>query len=158
MEFSKIIYVMATIAIICAFSFMLTRNNEVIVKMAFIINIIMSCFLILIGEIAIFLPLAFLNFFIFFVANITALNESEKVSFQEPIIDIPTVIAVLIIIGMIAINVFQDIDFLNIESVKLFNLPKENSINFFPYADLISIIFVVFTSAVLFFNTKVTKK
>ena len=158
MEHSNIIYLMAIAALLCMFSFLLTKDNENIARMAFIINIMMSCFLMLIGEMAIFLSLVFLNFLIFFMAKVSALEEAEKKSFQEPFIDIPVIIIIFIIVGLAAITIFQNIDFLRVGEIESFQLKAPGSIDFKKYADLISIIFVVFISVILFFNIRVLKK
>ena len=149
---------MTAMALVCSFSFLLIRSNEGIVKMAFIINIIMSGFLILIGELAIFLSLVFFNFLIFFIASIAALEEPEDKSFQDPVIDIPVIIIMLIIVGMAIISIFQNLDFLKIREIDFSYFKSSNVINFSQYADIVSIIFIVFISVILFFNSKVLKK
>ena len=155
---NKVIYIMACVALIFTFDFLLTKDNQKIVRRAFAINIIMSCFLILLGEIVLFLSLIILNFFIFLMSSIAALEESEKESFQEPVIDIPVLIIVLIIIGIVVIGTFQNIDFLNIGSIDYFRLKQIKMIDFSKYVDLIAAIFVAFISMILFFNTKYFKK
>ena len=155
---NKVIYIMACVALIFTFDFLLTKDNQKIVRRAFAINIIMSCFLILLGEIVLFLSLIILNFFIFLMSSIAALEESEKESFQEPVIDIPVLIIVLIIIGIVVIGTFQNIDFLNIGSIDYFRLKQIKMIDFSKYVDLIAAIFVAFISMILFFNTKSFKK
>ena len=149
---------MVCIALICTFGFLLTKDNQGIVRKAFLINVIMSCFLMLVGETVIFLSLILLNFFIFLMASVAALEELEKESFQEPIVDIPTVIVILIIVGITAISIFQNIDFLNVSDIDSFQFKQVKMIDFTKYADLVSIIFVVFISVILFFNTRALKK
>ena len=151
---SGLLYFLISLVMICTFSFLLTRSNEGIVRMAFVINIVMSCFLMLVGEMAIFLSLIFLNFFVFFIANIAALKESEKRSFQEPAIDIPAIIIMLIVIGVTVITLVQNIDFLNISELKITMLESIDVADFREYIDLVSLIFIVFISVILFFNTK----
>ena len=158
MDYNKIIYLMALISLICTFSFLLTRDNERVVKMAFVINILTSCPLMLVGEIYIFLSLAFLNFFIFFIAKIAALGASEKISSQEPYIDLPIIVIVLIIVGMAVISIFQNVDYLNIGRINASWDGPVKSIDFHNYTDIIVVIFVVSMSAILFFNMRVLRK
>lgn len=158
MSQDSIIYIMAFAALVCTFSFLLTRNNEGIVKMAFVINFIMSCFLMLIGEMAIFLSIVFLNFFVFLIANIAALKESEKRSFQKPAIDIPVIIIMLVVAGMAVISIFQNIDFLDLTKIEIQRERSARVIDFKEYIDLVSIIFVVFISVILFFSMRVLRR
>ena len=158
MNHNNIVYIMAGVGLVSTFSLLLTRDNENIVKMAFIVSIIMSCFLMLVSELTIFISLIFFNFFIFFITSVAALKEPEKKSLQEPLEDIPTIVAILVIVGMVIISIFQNIDFLKVEQVIFFQPGGDDMIDFIGYTDLISVVFVVFISVVLFFNTRVLKK
>ena len=154
----KVIYIMACVALVFTFDFLLTKDNQKIVRRAFVINIMMSCFLMLLGEVTLFLSLIILNFFIFLMSSIAALEESEKESFQEPGVDIPVLIVVLIIVGIVVISTFQSIDFLNAWNVDSIQFKQIGMVDFGKYVDLISVIFVVFISTILFFNTGTMKK
>ena len=160
MNHEVIIYIITSITLVSTFGLMLTRDNQEIVKKSLVINMAMSCLLVVVGEVLIFLLLALFNFFIFTLASVAALEEAEQVSPQEPMLDIPLVLIILVIAGMTIICVFQNVDFLNIDL--LFAKDSldtiKSGINFFSYSELVIVVAIVFLTGILFFNTRMPNK
>ena len=66
MNYDVIIYIITAITLVSTFGLMLTRDNQEIVKKSLVINMAMSCLLVVVGEVLVFLLLALFNFFIFY--------------------------------------------------------------------------------------------
>ena len=155
---NSVTYIFGSTIIIFLFSFLLTKNNNQIVKKTFLINALTSFPLVLFGEITIFLALIFFNILIFIMGSISGFKEGEATSFQEPIIDIPISIVTLFIIGLVVIKVFQNIDYLEMMKVELDESISSEMVNFKDYLDIIFILIAVFLSMILIFKRKVFKE
>ena len=94
------------------FDFLLTRDNIKITKRYFLINLSTCLLLLFVKSYFLFFALMILSVFTFFVSYLLSLEEEQKKSVQEKIIDIPTVIVFLALVGIAVITVSQNIEFI----------------------------------------------
>ena len=150
---SNYIYIIAGFVLFNILSFLLTNNSQEVVRKAIHVNVITASTVLIFGDYITFLFIFFLNIFIFITLSFSGFEASETNSFQEPWVDIPLLLLILVIFGVVVIGIFKNIDYLEIKDFFNFNLDWIKVVR--DYQDLIAAFLIVLLVSVVTLNLKI---
>ena len=156
MDDNRVAYAICFILLIGLVGTWSTKSDKKVIGRSFMTNIIISGLLLLTGELTIFFTLVFFNLIVFVMGNLVLFKGERKKNFQKEMIDIPIVIILCAVAGMVVFTAFQSVDFFNFEKGLYFK--HIEVVSFKEYIDLVCIIFAFIVMTIFFLEKKILKK
>ena len=150
------VYVLTFLLLASAISVWITDDDSKVIKRSFITNIIMSCFLAMIGDLVIFFPLVFLNLFLFITGNMVTLRKKKRERLKKERRGIFANVISWASVGVVIFTIFENIDFFNFEQSQRFKYISVGNLK--EYVGLICIISAVTMMVILFLDRRILKK
>lgn len=98
------------LVVVLLFDFLLTRNNVNIVKRYLLVNLTVSLILIIIKSYIVFLFSLMFSIFFYLIAFMMSVEEKQKESPQNIIVDIGSIICLLLMFGFSGIVFYKNLD------------------------------------------------